>query len=280
MTDLVASLVGVAGPGSDGFRRVQCPFCPERVGKVDRKSCLSASLSTGWWRCWRCAKRGRLPGFEGLPSAALPQREEAPAVTVRAPRAWYPLFEGDPGETLQPAKRYVQRSRGVDPQVGRAAKIGACAAGRYYGYVVVPVLDEVGDWLGWVARAWGQSERPHDSMRGPWKRSVLYRQDLLLEETEEPILVVEAAFDAIAHWGRAVAVMGKPSAEQLDALAAARRPVVLALDGDAWLEGVAYALRLRLMGQRAASVRLPPGADPDEMPWSWLSEEARRGLEA
>ena len=60
----------------------------------------------------------------------------------------------------------------------------------------------------------------------------------------------------------------------VEALVAAKRPVVFVLDGDAWEESWAWGMKLRFLGARSGSVRLPPRMDPDEMDRSWLDAEA------
>ena len=49
--------------------------------------------------------------------------------------------------------------------------------------------------------------------------------------------------------------------------------------GDAWEEGWALAMRLRLHGMRAGSVRLPPRKDPDQVDPAWLRAAARASLD-
>jgi len=46
--------------GSNGWLRANCPFCPDRVGKVDTKYCLSIREDSGVYRCWRCGVKGRV----------------------------------------------------------------------------------------------------------------------------------------------------------------------------------------------------------------------------
>jgi DNA primase len=87
-------------------------------------------------------------------------------------------------------------------------------------------------------------------------------------------------FDAIALWPDGVAVLGKPSPMQREAMIQARRPVVVCLDGDAWREAYALATLLRVEGQRAGFVRLGPGVDPDEVPRAELDARAAACLEA
>ena len=106
----------------------------------------------------------------------------------------------------------------------------------------------------------------------------MFNEAALAEVTDEPALVVEGPFDALAYWPQAVAVLGKPTEPQMLTLLRAVRPVVVVLDGDAWQEAEMLAWRLRFEGQRAGWVRLPPMVDPDEVDPAWLREEARRAI--
>jgi DNA primase len=108
----------------------------------------------------------------------------------------------------------------------------------------------------------------------------MFNHATLLKETDTPAIIVEGVFDAIAFWPDAVAVLGKPTPAQVYALASARRPIAVVLDGDAWEEGEMLALKLRFEGQRAGSVHLPPRVDPDEVDRDWLRAEARSSLGA
>ena len=104
----------------------------------------------------------------------------------------------------------------------------------------------------------------------------MYEHRVLHETTEEPAIVVEGVFDALPYFGRALAVLGKPSPWQVEALAATQRPIAVVLDGDAWEQGWALANKLQLAGVRAGSVRLPAGEDPNSVDRNWLLYEAAR----
>jgi DNA primase len=116
--------------------------------------------------------------------------------------------------------------------------------------------------------------------RGMNRDGLLYNAPALQEQTARPCYIVEGSLDALALWPDAVAVLGKPLKSQLRILAAAKRPLVVALDGDAWNEGQALAWTLQSLGVRAASVRLPPKTDPDEVPRNWLDGQAAGALRA
>jgi hypothetical protein len=171
---------------------------------------------------------------------------------------------GASAAALRPARDYLA-GRGVGAFLIREAAIGACAVGPLQDRVVVPLRSDEGHWLWWIARSihTGVSKKymyPSGSRRG-----LIYNHMALFVETDVPALVVEGCFDTFPYWPDAVALLGNATPEHLLALSAARRPICVVLDGDAWEKGAALALQLRLNGQRAGCLRLPPKKDPDEM---------------
>jgi hypothetical protein len=269
--------VKAATQGSGSYRRGICFPCILRTGKPDRRGCFSYNASNGWFQCFKCGLRGRMDGFEDIVFEEEPERP-----VMRAPEGFYELTRGEGvgSLSLEPAVDYL-RSRGLkDKRIWSEAHLGACVSGFFANRVVVPVLSPDEDWLGFVARAWTKkADVPYLYPEGMQRAEILYNHAALLVETDEPVYVVEGVMDTLALWPHSVALLGKPSDPQVWALADAERPVVVVLDGDAWREGDALALRLKLEGQRAGSVRLPAKLDPDEVPRDWLVEEGRRALE-
>ena len=272
---LAQQALAEAKPSGGGeWLRASCPFCVTVVGKVDRSRAFSINRYSGWFHCFRCGTAGKLDGVEGIverPAQAEKQHADPPEHFL--------LLGEEPGASAQvtaQARGYLA-SRRVDARLCAEAKLGACLRGKYAGRVIVPVLS--GDtWVGWVGRAYSRKvEKPYLYPPGAWRGRALYNHEAVLTPGEV-VYVVEGVFDALALWPHATAVLGKPSHEQVEALALARRPVVVVLDGDAWLEGWSLATRLRLMGVRAGAVRLPPKKDPDEVPLADLWEAGRAAL--
>lgn len=267
----------------DGWRAL-CPGCTSsKTGRAD----YSLSFDTyGRYWCFRCGTKGRLRGAE---FAELPHALDAPADVAAAVRG--PVLElpdsmhalwgaSSRAGALAGAVEYA-RSRGLDEARCELHQVHAVVTGFWTGRLVVPILaDDPGDpWLGFVGRAWSKAfTPPYRYPRGMPRKELLFNHRALRVETDVPLLVVEGVLDAIAHYPHAVAVLGKPSATQVAALIEARRPVVVVLDGDAWVEGWALAMRLRAEGQRAGNVRLAPQQDPDEVRPAELMERARKAL--
>ncbi len=293
--ELLASAAHGKRPSETGWLRMNCPLCELRVGKGDRRQSLGLSVTTFRFECYRCGATGRLSRpldeFSGFSVDAAAQ---APPTVVDPPEGFYPLGE-EPGSTaasLAEARAYLAglpSERGhagrpvpISPSLLVESGIGACVSGYWANRVVIPIFDLVGDWANFSTRILPDFEEGCDKKylypKGG-RRSILYNHVALLEETDTPVFVVEGCFDALAHWPQSVAVLGKPTPTHLEALAAAPRPVVFVLDGDAWEEAWVMTLKLRARGQHAAYVKLAPGVDPDEVPGDVLMAAALEALD-
>jgi Toprim domain-containing protein len=264
--------------------KTNCPFCLERVGKEDRDSCLSVHAKDGGGHCFRCGVRVHVDLPESLRvERSLDSTQEKQRWKVEALEGFVELGsrEGMTAKSLEPAWSYLG-SRQLSFSSCIDAGVGACAVGNLAKRVVVPVWDEtLSEWRGYVSRLWTKDcdkRLKYRNAPGEWRTSCVYNAAALCADTDEFLLVVEGVFDALAHWPHAVALLGDATDAQAGILSRGKRPLVVALDGDAFDKGWSLAERLKLAGARAGSVRLPAGVDPDEVPGDWLYEEARRAL--
>ena len=264
--ELVISAVAGRRPNGRGVVRANCPFCEDAVGKVDRKQCLQLE-STGWWKCYRCDTRGKIDE-DSMPFDIATLAANAPAkaeIVHKLPDGFVPLWKPE-GKAIscQPAWRHLRTRAGITPELIAEVRIGACVRGLFAGRVVVPIY-RGGRLAGAVGRSWHKQARlKYRYTEGFDRAATLYNEEALYVETARPVLVVEGVFDTFPFWPHAVAVLGKPSSQQLDMMLAAKRPIFVVLDGDAHREGTSLALWLRHHGKQAASLRLDPGVDPDE----------------
>lgn len=269
--------------------RVQCPFCIDD-GHRDRKTSLGVQSRTGRWHCFRCGESGRLRNPPD-PNAEYDEPEEQEEKELKAfdPPDSFTELSSEDGRALclKPARDYL-RARGVAPRLWRELRIGACGDGMWFGRVIVPFIS--GDeetWWGWVGRLW--VKKPHENAQGLAGLTYLYpkgmprgiytyNHEALRIETDEPVMIVEGVFDVMPFWPNAVATLGKPSSEQIEAFKAARRPVVFVPDGDEWKPGHALSLQLQFMGKEAGCVKLPPRVDPDEVERKGLLKAVRKSI--
>lgn len=266
--DRVIEVARSARRSTNGWWRADCPFCPASLGKTGGET--FALRASGGYYCLRCGISGRVWEAEQLGlgeeiEAAVEVEDQIPEIPP--PEGFMDLSFG-PGAssiTTEPARLYLE-GRQIGPGIWERAGLGVVLEGYYGGRVVVPVKDREGRWLGWVARDYtGNAERKYLYPRGMARGQLLYQQWVLERETDRPCLLVEGTFDALPYLGRVVAALGKPGRQHIEILSAAKRPVVVVLDGDAWREAEAVASRLRLRGVRAGFIKLPPKTDPCDL---------------
>ena len=267
-------------PNGAGWYRVHCPFCVDVVGTPGRHRTLAANDKKGYFKCWRCATAGfYIEGLERLrmdePTAKV--RELAP---VELPEFFQPLqaaFEGSAiaAMNLGDAVNYMF-ARGVTPDTCVSVGVGFCASGPCRGRVVIPV-DVESVRVGWVARdIYGRSSIKYIYPRGMPRGSFLFNEAALFVDTDEPVIPMEGVFDAMPYYPHATAFMGKPSDQHYDLLCQSQRPIAVAMDGDATIEGWSLTMKLRLDGLRAGHVALPAGRDPNSVDRAALVHTARR----
>jgi hypothetical protein len=270
----IEQLISTGRVSFKGWVRANCPFCLDKRGTPDRRQSFGVNVKTGWYECYRCATRGRLRGYQYEEA----EEQEEVRYGVEVPEGFYPLA-GSTAMVLGPARDYLFRQRKVSEDMAASLGIGACISGRMAGRVVVPILGNGHEWLWYVARSWRpKADVPYLYPQGN-KRGLMFNAEALSVRTSTPALVVEGVFDAIPHWPNAVAVLGKTTDDHVCALAASARPVVMVPDGDEWESGYAISLRLRLAGHKAASLRLPPGLDPDCIDPEILMVQVREAIE-
>lgn len=279
-----AVLDSIAGrrPNPRGIVRANCPFCEGVVGKVDKKQCLQFEPS-GWWKCYRCDSRGKI-AEEDVPydtstlvSSAQKAAEKAPL--VKLPEGYVPLWtpEGQ-AVSLNRAWKYLKKERvGLTMEMIERARIGACVRGDFAGRIVIPIY-KAGKLAGYVGRSWfKKAELKYRYSTGFSRADTIYNEEAIYVTSDEPVIVVEGCFDTFPFWPRGAAILGKLSPAQFEMLCQARRPILIAMDGDAHREGTAMAMQLRHAGKRAASLRLAPGQDPDEVA-AWVKEQGHRAF--
>jgi len=278
----VAMACSSGQPSSTGWVRGQCPFCLAVIGTPGTTKALGLNLRTLRYKCFRCGTWGKLAKhpseFELLDYNSEPEPESAPPLELPEGFVLMSSNSGRHSTALEPARKYLE-SRAMPEGVADEVGIGACARGMFAGRVIVPVRDAQSRLRWFVGRTWAKrASKPYMYPKGA-RAGLMFNEHILDAETDVPALVVEGCFDALALWPNAIAVLGKTTDPQLLRLSEARRPVVLVGDGDAHEEGWANALRLRVMGAKAAAVWLPPKVDPDECEPSQIWDAAYQALE-
>lgn len=266
---ILANVIGEE-PNSQGWVRINCPVCPEKKGGIDTRRSLGYRPVTGGFKCFRCGVSGRMQG-EGyvLPEKADAGEKEPVDLSARDDmfRLWDDSWDA---ESMRGARAFMQ-GRGFSRRDMRRADVHVDIARHR---VVVPHKDFDGEWWGYSARTY-VGDIPKLLYPPAMNRDRMFNEHVLFTETPEPVLLMEGCLDTLWYLPRAIAALGKPTDAHFETLLEARRPIAICLDGDAWEEGHALSMRLRLRGVEAFNVRLPAGEDPNTVDPKWLLESAR-----
>ena len=225
-----------------------CPYCNHHKKK------MSINFANGFWKCWVCDMRGKnvyrivrkfgsyqqrekfrelqgmvdLSDFEQLFKEYNEIEEKQ---IIELPKEFISLCNKDlPRHSTEPL-RYLS-SRGLTRLDILKWKIGYCKEGRYAGRILIPSFDMDGDCNYFIARSYvGHSYR---YLNPPADRDLVFNE--LMIDWDEPIVLVEGVFDAIAAGQNAIPILGSTLREDsrlFQAVVLHDTPVYMALDYDA-----------------------------------------------
>ena len=225
-----------------------CPFCKHHKKK------MSVNFSINSYKCWVCDARGKniyrlvrkfgnyqqrqkyleLQGrldlsefddlFNKLNNIEETQTIELPEQFVSLCNRHLPIGSKDPIEYL--------KSRGIYHKDILKWKIGYCQGGKYGGRIIIPSLNDNGDCNYFVARSYVGHHRRY--LNPPCGRDIIFNE--LGIDWDDPIILVEGAFDAIVAGDNAIPILGSTLREDsklFRALVTNDSPVYMALDPDA-----------------------------------------------
>jgi DNA primase len=225
-----------------------CPYCGHHKKK------MSINFSNGYWKCWVCDTRGKniyrivrkfgnyqqrqkyreLQGLVDLTDFEEMFKEynniEEKQI-LEMPEGFVSLCNKDLPMDSTDAFRYLS-SRGIGRREILKWKIGYCKEGRYAGRIIVPSFDVEGDLNYFIARSYVGHGRRY--LNPPSSRDIVFNE--LNIDWDEPIILVEGVFDAIAAGNNAIPILGSTLREQsrlFQAIAIHDTPVYMALDSDA-----------------------------------------------
>jgi hypothetical protein len=251
---------GTKGPNARGEYATCCPFCELKTGEADRKYKMQLNAENGLYNCYRCGSGGKADVSEILDVEVLAEKVKVEVTLEPMPEDADPL---DPRSSDHRAFIAYLRKRNLLEEALQAGVLVA-ARGYYAGRIIVPHIVS-GQYAGFSARTIHPKVEPkYLYPKGMNRRGTLWGQDLGWKAS---VYVVEGVLDALALYPCGVATFGKNVTEEqlawLEAVEVTGSRIIFCLDGDAWEECAALAMRLRLRG--ADDVRwchLPPGTDP------------------
>lgn len=252
-------------------------YCPSSDHDGKKKLKLSVNLVTDEFNCWSCHFRGKtLAGILALipfnpdldeyldaPIRVEPGQQEE-YEPVELPKEFVPLTTAPVDYTTRPYFKYLS-GRKIGVQEIRQNRIGFCQHGHFAGRIVIPSFDANGNLNTFAARTIHKDVTPRYDTPHVDKTGIIFNE--LSVDWTRNIILVEGPFDAIIAGDNAVAMCGKvlsTSTSLFKKLVLSKVTVYVALDPDAWEEGIDICIDLAAHGVNSRYVTLR-GGDPANM---------------
>tara|TARA_B110000503_G_scaffold53502_1_gene85955 strand:+ start:1531 stop:2457 length:927 start_codon:yes stop_codon:yes gene_type:complete len=277
-TFLLGSIEGILGKGQKRARdnyAFHCPFCNHRKPKLEINM---APNSEGFnpWECWVCETKGktirsllkqlRTPADKAQEILKyLPKGSEIdykPISIVELPKEYQPLWNASSTSFIaNNVKKYLY-DRGLNDNDFIKYSIGYCTTGEYGGRIVFPSYTSSNQLNFFVARSYDGNyfkyKNPETS------KDIIFFENLI--NWNQPIIICEGVFDAIAIRRNAVPVLGKSISKALlkRIIVSGVEDIYIALDRDAFNKAIQYCEQFIKLGKRVYLVELDE-KDPSEM---------------
>ena len=266
-----------------------CPFCNHRKPKLEINFRTSEDGSNPW-ECWVCETRGRT--IHSLLRQMKVPREEAAEVlkytkrgssskyevvkSVELPKEYQLLCNASSTSVIaNTAKKYLY-DRGLSDFDFIKYRIGYATTGEYGGRIIIPSFSGSNHLNFFVARSFDGNYYKYKNPEA--SKDIIFFENLI--NWNQPIILCEGAFDAIAIKRNAVPILGKNMAQSLlkKIISSPLTDIYIALDSDAINKAVKYCEKFLNMGKRVFLVDLGD-KDPSEMGFKAFTEKVQEAEE-
>ena len=277
-TFLLGSIENVLGKSNKRARNnyaFHCPFCNHRKPKLEVNLATNEE-GKNFWECWVCKTRGQTI-YSLVKQLKLPKGEAQELLkyvkkgktyeykleeVVELPKEFQPLYSATKTSVIANKVRKYLYERGLSDNDFIKYNIGYTTSGEYGGRIIIPSYSASNRLNYFVGRTY---EGAYFKYKNPEaSKDIIFFENLV--NWNQPIILCEGAFDAIAIKRNAVPILGKSLSPSLwkQLLTAKLTDIYIALDTDAQTQALEIAEKLIAAGFRVFLIELP-GKDPSEM---------------
>ena len=261
----------------------RCPFCHHHKKK------LSINIINNKWKCWICdAKGARIISLlkrMNLPTKVINKFKEVMGDDVRTnyiaeetqqtlvlPAEYKPLWKPQKSYPYLHALTYLKHRNITTDDILRY-RMGYCETGTYAGRIIVPSYDSNNQLNYFTARSFYEGSMKYKNP--PTSKNTIIFENMI--DWDEPIILCEGMFDAIAIRQNAIPLMGKTLSKNLEyaILRHNVERVTIFLDADARIDALKLEHRLKQY-EIDTKLVLTDGKDASEMGFttSWSAIES------
>ena len=291
---LVGALENVLGKSkrtARGNRSFHCPFCQHRKPKLEIKV-IDSPNGENPWQCWVCGTKGRtiasllkhlnLTRVEAQEILQYVRKgeaqEEAPTQALRLPDEFEPLELAPKSSVYANRVRSYLYGRGLTDIDFIRYGIGYCMSGQYEGHIIIPSYSENNVLNYFVARNINPNAYRHYTNPVAKKDEIICFENLI--NWNEPIILCEGTFDAIAIRRNAIPLLGQniSSALMKKIITSPVPDIYIVLDRDAVRRALKHCETFLNMGKRVFFVE-PREKDPSEEGFRAFTEQIQQAEE-
>jgi len=269
------NILGKSSKKSKDNHAFNCPFCNHRKPKLEIDLRTNEN-GHNFWNCWVCGTKGksiksllrRLKVEKSLATEILQYIRKGETFDyedlqiVELPKEFQPLSKSSTTSVIaNKIKKYLYR-RGLTDQDFIKYNIGYCLKGEYHGRVIIPSYNEDGILNYFVGRSFEDSYLKYKNP--PVSRDIVSFENLI--NWNQPIILTEGVFDAMAIKRNAIPILGKNISKSLmkKLILNKVKDIYIALDRDAFKAALAHCERFLSMGKRIYLIDMQD-KDPSEM---------------
>lgn len=272
---ILDTTLGVGSSLKGNEQQHHCPFCHHHKKK------LQVNLDTQQWHCWVCNSKGRsissllrklnvdkrdldrLHKIYGDEPAYSPTEEYV--VKLQLPKEFKQLHFKPSGlfnPVYNKAIHYLTQRGITDSEIVKY-NIGYCEAGLYGGRIIIPSYDESGELNYFIARSFYEDEKMKYK-NPPVNRDVIVFENQI--NWNEPITLVEGAFDAFSVKRNVIPLLGKFLLSKLKNKIFEKgvKEITIMLDSDAIEDSTKHTDYFMKNGIKVKNI-IPTGKDAGEL---------------
>ena len=250
----------------------RCPFCHHHKKK------LSINIINNKWKCWICdAKGARIISLlkrMNLPTKVINKFKEVMGDDVRTnyiaeetqqtlvlPAEYKPLWKPQKSYPYLHALTYLKHRNITTDDILRY-RMGYCETGTYAGRIIVPSYDSNNQLNYFTARSFYEGSMKYKNP--PTSKNTIIFENMI--DWDEPIILCEGMFDAIAIKRNAIPLLGKNIQSNLmkRIVTSVVDKIYIALDRDAIKQALRFCEMLLAENKEVYLVDLQD-KDPSEM---------------
>ena len=279
---ILDTTLGVGSSLKGNEQQHHCPFCHHHKKK------LQVNLDTQQWHCWVCNSKGRsissllrklnvdkrdldrLHKIYGDEPAYSPTEEYV--IKLQLPKEFKQLYFKPSGlfnPIYNKAVHYLTQRGITDLEIVKY-NIGYCEDGLYSGRIIIPSYDENGELNYFIARSFYEDEKMKYK-NPPVNRDVIVFENQI--NWNEPITLVEGAFDAFSVKRNVIPLLGKFLLSKLKNKIFEKgvKEITIMLDSDAIEDSTKHSEWFMKNGIKVKNI-IPTGKDAGELGYERVNQ--------